>query len=101
MFANRVFAGGMRGGSERRSSWVRGALRPMTEEKPRGDGGRDRRDAATSPGMPGAPRAGRGRKAPLWSMWRERSPGIPGPQTPGLQDRGDVCNLPRTRIHLS
>ena len=41
------------------------------EEKPRGDGGRDRRDTATSPGTPGAPRAGRVRKAPPWSLWRD------------------------------
>ena len=42
------------------------------EEKPRGDRGRDGRDAATSPGTSGAPGAGRGRKAPPWSLWRER-----------------------------
>lgn len=34
------------------------------EDKPREDGGRDGRGAATSPGTPGAPEAGRGRKDP-------------------------------------
>ena len=38
------------------------------EEKPRGDEGGDRRDVATSPGMPGTPEAGRGGKAPPWSL---------------------------------
>ena len=64
---NRAFAGGRREGSERRSFWGRGALRPVTvsseerrrdadlEEKPPGGGDRDRRDVATSLGTSGAP----------------------------------------------
>lgn len=32
-------------------------MRGDTEEKPREDGGRDRRDAAPGPGMPGTPRS--------------------------------------------
>ena len=50
-----------------------------TEEKPRGDGGRDRREAATSPGMdawrPQEPEEV-GRTLP-WSLWMDLSPGTP------------------------
>ena len=49
------------------------------EEKTRGDGGRDRREAATSPGTdaqsPQKPEAA-GRMLP-WSLWTELSPGAP------------------------
>ena len=40
-----------------------------TEEEPREDRGRDKRDAATSPGTPRVPDAGRDRKDPPWSPW--------------------------------
>ena len=50
-----------------------------TEEKPCGDGGRDRREAATSPGMdawrPQEPEEA-GRTLP-WSLWMDLSPGTP------------------------
>ena len=50
-----------------------------TEEKPRGDGGRDGREAATSPGMdawsPKKPEEAR-RTLP-WNLWMELSPGTP------------------------
>ena len=50
------------------------------EEKPRGDGGRDGREAATSPGRRDArsPRKPEeaGRALP-WSLCRELSPGTP------------------------
>ena len=73
-----------------------------TEEKPRGDGGRDGREAGTSPGMDAQslqkPEEA-GRTLP-WSLCRELSPasaevrdnGLPagGPvvQTPGFQCQG-------------
>ena len=45
------------------------------EEKPHGDGGRDGRDVANSLGTRRTPEAGRGGKAPPWSLCREHSPG--------------------------
>ena len=45
--------------------------RDTDTEKPCEGGGRDGREAATSPGMPGAPEAGRGRKDPPLAASRE------------------------------
>ena len=56
------------------------------EEKPHGDGGRDGRDVANSLGTPRTPEAGRGGKAPPWSLCREHSPRTPGPWPSGVQD---------------
>ena len=56
-----------------------------TEEKPHEDGGRDGREAATSPGTPGAPEAERGRRDPPLEPPRGAQPCDPSCQTPGLQ----------------
>ena len=62
------------------------------EEKPRGNRGRDGREAATSPGTDAwslqKPEEA-GRTLP-WSLCRELSPGTPGPQTSGLQGWGTM-----------
>ena len=79
-------------GLRRGSSWMRVALNPTigpcktqkrgdrdTAEKPRGDGGRDGREAATSPGTDAwnpQKLEEAGRTLP-WSLCRELSPGTP------------------------
>ena len=65
------------------------------EEKPHGDGGRDGREAATSPGTDAwslQKLEEVGRTLPC-SLCRELSPGTPRPQTSGPQGWGrvDVC----------
>ena len=79
-----------REGLERRSSWMRGPSKDSvllvdtggdtdTEEKPREDGGRDGRKAATSPEPPGTPRR--------WKKQEGPSPGASGGST------GDIGGL--------
>ena len=91
---------GVREGSQMSPSWRRVALNPITgglvrdgrgdtdtEEKPREGGGRDRRDAAKSPGAPGAPEAGRGWKDPPLEPQEGKQPclDLRGPAPPGSQ----------------
>lgn len=97
---------GLSAGSEMRLSWMRVAPNPGTgvltrdgrgetqtdtEEKPRGDGGRDGRDPATCPGPPAAPRAGRGRKEPPPEPVEGAGPAPPGPQTSELKKTHSCC----------
>ena len=58
-----------------------------TEEQPHEDGGRDGREAATSPGTPGAPDDGRGRRDPPLEFPEEVQPCLVSDfWSPGLRE---------------
>ena len=62
-----------------------------TEEKPHEDGGRDRREAATSPGLPGTPRS-----------WRRQEGPSPGASAGSTGDVGGLHPkmLPQSRASI-
>ena len=96
--ANRAFAGGMREGSERRSSWVRAALRPMTgsgegqkrRRRPRGEATWRQRQSwegrGHHPRDAWSPRSWKRQEGASLEPVEGAGPGTPGPQTTWTSD---------------